>query len=132
MSTVPPQPTSTTRDSTIPPPPSPSASTTFSLATADLIGVSLRKAPVASIPDLTVAPSERCTSPRRDNSDIERIGREKVSLLQQEAQHLQQSLSVILERIDRIKEEYERLASENRFLQDYIGNLMSTGNLISK
>lgn len=81
---------------------------------------------------MTSGPIDRCTSPRRDVSDIQRVGHEKVEILQKEAQHLQESLTLILNRISRIKYEYERLSSENKFLQDYIGNLMSTGNLIRK
>lgn len=67
-------------------------------------------------------------------TDIENpsVGQDGQVLLQKQAQTLQDSLSVILDRIAKIKEEYERLSGENKFLQDYIGNLMSTGNLISK
>jgi hypothetical protein len=74
----------------------------------------------------------RCTSPRRDNTAIERIGREKVEVLRKEAQLIQESLTDILDRIVKVKEECDRLRSENRFLQDYIGNLMSTSNILNK
>ncbi|KAF5105919.1 hypothetical protein DV454_005246 [Geotrichum candidum] len=74
----------------------------------------------------------RPSSPRREHDDIERLGKEKAQVLQAEAANIQESLAGIVDRIARIKEEYERLSSENKFLQDYIGNLMSTGNLISK
>lgn len=74
----------------------------------------------------------RPSSPRREHGDIERLGKEKAQVLQAEAASIQESLAGIVDRIARIKEEYERLSSENKFLQDYIGNLMSTGNLISK
>jgi archaellum component FlaC len=75
---------------------------------------------------------DRPSSPRREHDDIERLGQEKAQVLQAEAANIQESLAGIVDRIARIKEEYERLSSENKFLQDYIGNLMSTGNLISK
>lgn len=77
-------------------------------------------------------PPERCTSPRRDNSAIERIGREKVHVLRKEAQLMQDSLSDILDRIVKVKDDYDRLSSENKFLQDYIGNLMATSNILNK
>uniref|UniRef100_A0A060T7W1 ARAD1D02640p n=1 Tax=Blastobotrys adeninivorans TaxID=409370 RepID=A0A060T7W1_BLAAD len=77
-------------------------------------------------------PPERCTSPRRDNSAIERIGREKVHVLRKEAQLMQESLTDILDRIVQVKQDYDRLSSENRFLQDYIGNLMATSNILGK
>lgn len=81
---------------------------------------------------ITDEPPERCTSPRRDNSAIERIGREKVHVLRKEAQLMQDSLSDILDRIVQAKQDYDRLSSENKFLQDYIGNLMATSNILNK
>ncbi|CAN6619077.1 hypothetical protein TRVA0_007S02696 [Trichomonascus vanleenenianus] len=80
----------------------------------------------------TDEPPERCTSPRRDNSAIERIGREKVHVMRKEAQLMQDSLTDILDRIVKVKEDYDRLSSENRFLQDYIGNLMSSSNILNR
>jgi mevalonate kinase len=77
-------------------------------------------------------PPERSTSPRRDNVTIERIGREKVKVLRQEAQLMQDNLGDILDRIGTVKDEYERLSSENRFLQDYIGNLMSSSDILNR
>lgn len=106
---------------------------TLDLGSPEQVEDNRRSTPSATQPlGMNLEPAERTTSPRRDNSDIERIGHEKAQGLQKEAQHLQESLAVILDRIAKIKEEYERLSSENKFLQDYIGNLMSTGNLISK
>lgn len=77
-------------------------------------------------------PVERCQSPRRDTLTIEQMGREKVHVLRKEAQVMQDSLSEILDRIAKVKEDYDRLSSENKFLQDYIGNLMSTSNILNK
>ena len=91
-----------------------------------------RKLEASSVIVTSNEPPERCTSPRRDNVAIERIGREKVLVLRQEAQLMQDSLSDILERLATIKEDYERLSNENRFLQDYIGNLMATSNILNK
>lgn len=51
--------------------------------------------------------------------------------LQLKAQTLQSSLTQTLESISTVKEEHNKLASENQFLKEYIGNLMSTGNLIN-
>jgi hypothetical protein len=34
------------------------------------------------------------------------------------------SLQALIERIDGIESEYNKLKAENRFLQDYIGNLL--------
>lgn len=52
--------------------------------------------------------------------------------MQEQALVLQTSLADILEEIQTVKDETQRLNSENKFLQDYIGNLLSTGNLINK
>lgn len=65
-------------------------------------------------------------------TDDDHLDPENAKILQAEAANIQESLAVIVERIAKIKGEYDRLSSENLFLQDYIGNLMSTGNLISK
>ncbi|KAG5357564.1 hypothetical protein CJU90_6404 [Yarrowia sp. C11] len=75
---------------------------------------------------VTPKSASRSTSPRRDSSDIERISKEKVLVMHQEAQHMQESLAEIFDRIVKVKEEYEKLDTENKFLQDYIGNLMAT------
>lgn len=77
-------------------------------------------------------PLDRCTSPRRDSVAIDEIGRQKVHVLRKEAQVMQDSLTDILDRIVRVKENYDRLSSENKFLQDYIGNLMATSNILNK
>lgn len=88
--------------------------------------------PESATSPVVVEPPERSTSPRRDNVTIERIGREKVKVLRQEAEHMQENLGDILDRIGTVKDEYERLSSENRFLQDYIGNLMSSSDILNR
>jgi short coiled-coil protein len=92
--------------------------------------------PVAALQEAEVEiveePLERCQSPRRDTVTIEQIGREKVHVLRKEAQIMQESLTEILDRIAKVKEDYDRLSSENKFLQDYIGNLMATSNILNK
>lgn len=52
--------------------------------------------------------------------------------LQQQAQKLQADLSQALDNATAVRDECSRLKSENVFLQEYIGNLLSTGNLINK
>lgn len=106
--------------------------TAIDLATSDFIYISLRhatlKGNLLEVPDQL---SDRCPSPRRDNNDIERIGREKMALLHEEAVSLQENLGGIVDRLTVVRQEYERLAKENRWLQEYIGSLMATGNLFS-
>lgn len=42
---------------------------------------------------------------------------------------LQESLLAMLHRIDHVREEHDKLDSNNRFLQKYIGDLMSTSKI---
>lgn len=95
------------------------------------VSTNLTSYPDPSPSTTTSAPPSRSISPRRDNDAIEQIGREKVIVLRKEAQLMQENLGVILGRISQVKEDYYRLANENKFLQDYIGNLMSTSNITS-
>lgn len=105
--------------------------TTIDLATSDFIYISLRRFTLKGNLEVLDKLSDRCPSPRRDNHDIERIGREKMALLHEEALNLQENLGAILDRLTVARQECERLAKENRFLQEYIGSLMETGSLVS-
>ncbi|KAL1958417.1 hypothetical protein VTO42DRAFT_4518 [Malbranchea cinnamomea] len=68
----------------------------------------------------------RAMSPRRNSADLERFAKEARETLQQQAKTLQASLQALAERIDEVKSDHDRLESENRFLQDYIGGLTRT------
>ncbi|KAK2757020.1 hypothetical protein FQN54_004989 [Arachnomyces sp. PD_36] len=76
----------------------------------------------------------RAMSPRRNSADVERLGKEARETLQQQAKTLQSSLQALAERIDEVKSDHDKLESENKFLQDYIGGLtrtMSKGEITS-
>ena len=45
------------------------------------------------------------------------------------AKTLQKSLSEIFNRIEAVKEEHDKLDNNNKFLQKYIGDLMSSSNI---
>lgn len=45
------------------------------------------------------------------------------------AKALQESLVAIFNRIEAVKEEHDKLDSNNKFLQKYIGDLMSTSKI---
>jgi hypothetical protein len=47
------------------------------------------------------------------------------------ARLLQQSLLEIFNRIEAVKEEHDKLDNNNKFLQKYIGDLMSTSKITS-
>ncbi|KAK9378414.1 uncharacterized protein V2V93DRAFT_376139 [Kockiozyma suomiensis] len=57
--------------------------------------------------------------------------KEKALQLKKEAKMMQDGLAAILERINAVKGDYERLEGENKFLQDYIGSLMSTSKMLA-
>ncbi|RPB20810.1 hypothetical protein L211DRAFT_791555 [Terfezia boudieri ATCC MYA-4762] len=71
----------------------------------------------------------RTMSPRRSIAELEQIGSEAKALLEEQAKALQSGLLALLERVDKVKEEHEKLEAENRFLQEYIGSLMATSKI---
>jgi len=68
----------------------------------------------------------RAMSPRRNSEDLERLGKETREALKMQARTLQSSLAALAERIDEVKSDHDKLESENKFLQDYIGGLTRT------
>ncbi|EEA21808.1 hypothetical protein TMatcc_008773 [Talaromyces marneffei ATCC 18224] len=68
----------------------------------------------------------RAMSPRRDSADVERLGKEARQTLQEQAKTLQLSLQALAQRIEEVKNDHDKLESENRYLQDYIGSLTQT------
>lgn len=68
----------------------------------------------------------RTMSPRRTSEEIERLGRDARRTLIEQARVLQASLMEICDRVESIKSEHSKLEGENRFLQNYIGELMQT------
>ncbi|RCI08927.1 hypothetical protein L249_5114 [Ophiocordyceps polyrhachis-furcata BCC 54312] len=73
----------------------------------------------------------RAMSPRRTSEDIDKMGREARAELHRHAKALQESLITIFNRIEAVREEHDKLDNNNRFLQKYIGDLMSTSNIIA-
>ncbi|KAI1420390.1 hypothetical protein F5Y12DRAFT_719615 [Xylaria sp. FL1777] len=73
----------------------------------------------------------RAMSPRRTSEDLENLGREAREELHRHATALQESLLMIFHRIEAVKEEHDKLDNNNKFLQKYIGDLMSTSKITS-
>lgn len=71
----------------------------------------------------------RSMSPRRTSEDLEAIGREARDELHRHAKALQESLMTIFNRIEAVKEEHDKLDNHNKFLQKYIGDLMTTSKI---
>lgn len=73
----------------------------------------------------------RAMSPRRTSEDLENLGREAREELHRHARALQESLLMLFNRIEAVREEHDKLDSNNKFLQKYIGDLMSTSKITS-
>lgn len=73
----------------------------------------------------------RAMSPRRSSQDLEKMSQEARAQLDEHAKVLQKSLLEIFNRIEAVKEEHDKLDNNNKFLQKYIGDLMSTSKITS-
>ncbi|KAL5119700.1 hypothetical protein ACEQ8H_002306 [Pleosporales sp. CAS-2024a] len=73
----------------------------------------------------------RTMSPRRSSEEIEKMGRDARQALIEQAKQLQASLMEIVDRVQVVKNEHEKLEGGNRFLQSYIGELMQTSKITS-
>ncbi|KAL7924350.1 hypothetical protein ACQKWADRAFT_267374 [Trichoderma austrokoningii] len=71
----------------------------------------------------------RPMSPRRTHEDINKMGEEAREELRRHARALQESLLTIFNRIEAVREEHDKLDNNNKFLQKYIGDLMSTSKI---
>ncbi|KAK0730936.1 hypothetical protein B0H67DRAFT_477647 [Lasiosphaeris hirsuta] len=80
--------------------------------------------------EMKVGPDDvRSMSPRRTSEDIEMLGKEAREELQRHAKALQDSLISLFNRIEAVKEEHDKLDNNNKFLQKYIGDLMTTSKI---
>ncbi|KAK4231073.1 hypothetical protein QBC38DRAFT_258333 [Podospora fimiseda] len=80
--------------------------------------------------EMEIEPDDvRAMSPRRSSEDIESLGKEARDELQRHAKALQESLIVLFNRIEAVKEEHDKLDNHNKFLQKYIGDLMTTSKI---
>lgn len=73
----------------------------------------------------------RAMSPRRTSEDLEQLGRQTRAEVRKHARMLQDSLLMIFNRIQAVKEEHDKLDNNNKFLQKYIGDLMTTSKITS-
>jgi hypothetical protein len=71
----------------------------------------------------------RAMSPRRTSEDIDRMGRAARDEMRRHAKLMQDSLMTIFNRIEAVKDEHDKLNNNNKFLQKYIGDLMSTSKI---
>jgi len=73
----------------------------------------------------------RTMSPRRNSEEVDKLGEEARKDLIQQAKVLQTSLQAIVDKVETVKTEHEKLEGGNKFLQSYIGELMQTSKITS-
>ncbi|ORY14176.1 hypothetical protein BCR34DRAFT_241849 [Clohesyomyces aquaticus] len=73
----------------------------------------------------------RTMSPRRSSEEIEKMGAEARRAMIEQAKALQASLLEIVDRVEIVRSEHEKLEGGNKFLQSYIGELMQTSKITS-
>jgi len=73
----------------------------------------------------------RTMSPRRSSEEIEKMGQEARTALIEQAKALQASLLEIVDRVEVVRSQHEKLEGGNKFLQSYIGELMQTSKITS-
>jgi len=62
----------------------------------------------------------RAMSPRRNSADIDKLEEQARRDLIEQARVLQTSLQAIVERVEEVKSEHEKLEGGNKFLQSYV------------
>ncbi|KAL1302811.1 hypothetical protein AAFC00_003149 [Neodothiora populina] len=73
----------------------------------------------------------RNLSPRRTSEVTEKLGEDARRHLIEQAKQLQASLMAIVDRVETVKVEHEKLEGGNKFLQSYIGELIQTSKITS-
>ncbi|KAF1347753.1 hypothetical protein BDV97DRAFT_298506 [Delphinella strobiligena] len=73
----------------------------------------------------------RNLSPRRTSEVTEKLGEDARQHLIEQAKQLQASLMAIVDGIETVKVEHEKLEGGNKFLQSYIGELIQTSKITS-
>jgi len=63
----------------------------------------------------------RAMSPRRNSEEVDKLGEDARRDLIAQAQMLQTSLQAIVDRVETVKTEHEKLEGGNKFLQSYVG-----------
>jgi len=71
----------------------------------------------------------RTMSPRRNSAEVDRLGEDARKDLKEQAKVLQLSLQDIVDKMEMVKSEQEKLEAGNKFLQSYIGELMQTSKI---
>lgn len=73
----------------------------------------------------------RTMSPRRSSEEVDRLEEGLRQNMIEQSKQLQASLLSLVDRVESVKAEHEKLEGGNRFLQSYIGELMQTSKITS-
>lgn len=68
-------------------------------------------------------------SPRRSSEEVDRLEEGLRQNMIEQSKQLQASLLNLVDRVESVKAEHEKLEGGNRFLQSYIGELMQTSKI---
>ncbi|KIW08614.1 hypothetical protein, variant [Verruconis gallopava] len=71
----------------------------------------------------------RTMSPRRSSEEVDRLEEGLRQNMIEQSKQLQASLLSLVDRVESVKAEHEKLEGGNRFLQSYIGELMQTSKI---
>ena len=64
----------------------------------------------------------RAMSPRRNRVEVDKLGEEARRDMMEQAKALQTSLQAIVDQVEEVKTEHEKLEGGNKFLQSYVGS----------
>ena len=79
-----------------------------------------REAPNTVVDDDIEEDDVRAMSPRRNSAEVDRLEEEARRDLIEQAKILQTSLQAIVDRVETVKSEHEKLEGGNKFLQSYV------------
>jgi hypothetical protein len=87
-----------------------------------------REAPNTVVDDDIEENDVRAMSPRRNSAEVDQLEEEARRDLVEQAKILQTSLQAIVDRVETVKSEHEKLEGGNKFLQSYV--LVTTNHKI--
>ena len=85
-----------------------------------------RDAPTTVVDDEFEEDDVRAMSPRRSSQEVDRLGEAARKDLVEQAKELQTSLQAIIDRVETVKSEHEKLEGGNKFLQSYVSTIHSS------
>lgn len=72
----------------------------------------------------------RTMSPRRNSEEVDKLGEEAQKDMIEQAKTLQLSLQAIVDRVEEVKNEHEKLEGGNKFLQSYVSTFFAISHHI--